>query len=184
MFLRLCDIMRTVIALHRKRLDRRFQLLSLALQSLLRCLFVPGIQRRHRDHPYPPWIFPSTTFNAKHAAAFARVLHTLCDPTLGSAIGGSYRRRRQSGLIDETRKVREYIGQYIPYLLQEFCQGQLRSPLEHELRRALAPGLWACLDVVGGETIKTMLLGMDAPGRAILVSLREEWRIERRTKSR
>ncbi|TKA72098.1 hypothetical protein B0A49_03784 [Cryomyces minteri] len=174
-FKQLCSLTRSLISLHRTKLGGRFHLLVPLLQNLLNCLFTPDA--RSSTHTLPPWLSPKVkTLGPEHAAAYARVLTTLCSPTVSSVSHSRKRQRNNTDLTDETKKARACAGQYVQYVLTEYCACQLRGRLGEGVREKLIPGLWAMLDVIGKDGIKAMSAGMDGSGRAVLRGLWEEWR--------
>jgi len=180
-FLLLCDTNTAIVSLHRAKLGGRHHLLVPLLQHLLACLFIPHntTNARASSISRPPWLSPmATPLTTKQAAAFTRLLTTLCSPTVSSV---SKRRRTANGsrklnLVNETKKARNYVGQYITLLLAEFCSLSLKGRMTPELRRALMPGIWAAMECVDKEGMRALSEGLDARGRAIWGSLFGEWR--------
>ena len=111
--------------------------------------------------------------NAAHAAAYARLLTSICDPSV-SAVSRSKNRLRQQ-LNDETKKARSIAGQNLQYVVMEFCQCQLRGRLTPEVRTALNPGLYAVFGVMGQETMRTVNAALDAAARAVWKVLYEDY---------
>ncbi|KAK5151901.1 hypothetical protein LTR04_006519, partial [Oleoguttula sp. CCFEE 6159] len=154
-FKQLCSLAQSLISLHRTKLGGRFHLLVPLLQNLLKCLFTPDA--RSSTHTLPPWLSPKVeTLGPEHAAAYARILTTLCSPTVSSVSHSRKRQRNNADLTDETKKARAYAGQYVQYVLTEYCACQLRGRLGEGVREKLIPGLWAMLDVIGKDGIKAM----------------------------
>lgn len=112
---------------------------------------------------------------ARHAAAYARLLTTLCSPTMSSAAGAPVH-GSQLRLKDDMKQARTYVGQYIPQVLATYCQALLRGRLSSEVKDALMPGLWAALETVEPDALKAMSSGMDEASRDIWVDLYSEWR--------
>lgn len=154
--------------MHRMKLGGRYHLVVHALQGLLRCLFVS----------YPTESATSTTsehvsaLGEVHAAAYARVLTTICDPTVSAVtrLGKASRR----GLTDETKKARSMAGQHLQYVVMEYCNCQLMGRLQPEVKTALAPGLYAIFDVMSHEVMRTINEAMDSSCRSIFKALYEE----------
>ena len=173
-YLRICHAANDVISLHRKKLGGRFHILLALLQKLLACLFIP---HAHNSLSFarPAWLPPrSSSLTVEHATAFTRILTTLCSPTVSSA--STHRRGAAADLIDETKKARDYAGQYMPQLLTYFCSLQLSGKLSAEVKDTLRPGLWVVMDVVYLDTMRAMNAGMGRDERALWGSLYGEWK--------
>ncbi|KAJ9665676.1 hypothetical protein H2201_004160 [Coniosporium apollinis] len=172
-YLPLCSITHCLISLHRTKLGGRFHILMPLLQALLSCLYIP--ESRHSTAlPLPPWLDSRRPLlGQKHATAYARLLTTLCSPTVSSV--SRKRKHGDAALTDETKKARAYAGQYVPLVLMQYCSLQLRGKVAEGVRERLQPGLWAAMDVVGLEGMRAMSAGMDGPGRAVWRGLYGEW---------
>ena len=165
----------TVLAYHRSKLGGRYHLVVLALQGLLRCLFTPYDSNLNstRSQRRPPWL-KEVKLDDEHAANYARLLTSICDPTV-SAVTTSKNRHGQV-LNDETKKARSIAGQHLQYLIMEFCQCQLHGRLEPKVRTALLPGLYAVFDAMTQEIMKTVNSALDSSGRAIFKMLYDDYR--------
>jgi nucleolar pre-ribosomal-associated protein 2 len=53
---------------------------------------------------------------------------------------------------------------------------QLTGRLTHEMKAALEPGIYAVLNVMTKEGMRTMNAALDESGRAVWKGLYEEWR--------
>ncbi|MCJ1389850.1 hypothetical protein MMC18_002707 [Xylographa bjoerkii] len=160
----LCRLFGTVLALHRSKLGGRYHLVVPALQGLLRCFFTP--------YSSQPLNLP--ILNPTHASAYARLLTSLCDPSV-SAVKRSKNRQRAE-LNDETKKARNIAGQHLQYLIMEFCVCQLKGRMQPEVRAALNPGLYAIFDAMGQEVMRTVNAALDVGGRAIFKVVYEDHR--------
>ena len=173
-YLRLCQTINSVISLHRKNLGGRFHILLPLLQRLLACLFVPH-GHNALSFTRPAWLPPrNSPLTAEHATALTRILTTLCSPTVSST--SSHRRGVAADLVDETKKARDYAGQYMPQLLTYYCSLQLSGKLSTEAKDALRPGLWAMMDVVDMNAMRAMNAAMGKDERALWGSLYGEWK--------
>lgn len=167
-FLGLCRMFSLILAVHRMKLGGRYHLVVPALQGLLRCLFVS----------YPTSNATSTAgehvsgLGNAHAAAYARLLTTICDPTVSAVTRSGKASRR--GLTDETKKARSIAGQHLQYVIMEYCTCQLMGRLQPEVKAALASGLYAIVDVMPHEVMRTMNEAMDPSSRSIFKALYEE----------
>ncbi|MCJ1462635.1 hypothetical protein MMC07_001237 [Pseudocyphellaria aurata] len=167
-YLGLCRMFSLILAMHRVKLGGRYHLVVPALQGLLRCLFAL----------YPTASATWTTrehvsgVGAAHAAAYARLLTTICDPTVSAVTRSSKASRR--GLTDDTKKARSTAGQHLQYVVMEYCHCQLTGRLQPEMKACLAAGLYAILDVMSHEVMRTMNEAMDSSCRSIFKALYEE----------
>lgn len=164
-----------MLALHRSKLGGRYHLVVMALQGMLRCLFIPYTASANSSHSLerPPWLINSR-LDQTHASAYARLLTSICDPSV-SAVTRSKNRQRQE-LNDETKKARSIAGQHLQYLIMEFCQCQLRGRMEPEVRAALNPGLYAVFDAMSQDVMRTVNAALDSAGRAIFKVLYDDYR--------
>ncbi|KAK7529558.1 Urb2/Npa2 family-domain-containing protein [Phyllosticta citribraziliensis] len=183
-YTRICNTTQLIIALHRTRLGGRFHVLIPLLQRLLRCLFKFDMRQTNLGASlHPPWLSTRSDSSPMHvaqAASFARLITTLCSPTV-SAVRGFHRARKRPAnghteLVDDTKKAREYAGQYVTALIATFCAAQLAGRISPESRAALMPALYACADVVGVEGMRAMNAGMGAAERAIWKGVYADWR--------
>lgn len=176
-FVGLCRLFASLLAVHRTKLGGRFHLVVMALQGLLRCLFEPYAKNVGSGAALalPPWLQSSSRLlNDNHAAAYSRLLTAICDPTV-SAVTRTKNRSRQE-LNDETKKARSIAGQHLQYLIMEFCQCQLRGRLTPEVRAALNPGLYAVFDAMNQEIMRTINSALDSSGRSIFKVLYDDYR--------
>ena len=164
-----------MLAGHRSKLGGRYHLVVLALQGMLRCLFTSyaSVTDKNKQLPRPPWL-KDTKLEGEHATAYARLLTSICDPTV-SAVTRSKTRARQE-LNDETKKARSIAGQHLQYLIMEFCQCQLQGRMDPEVRRGLNPGLYAIFDAMSQDLMRTLDSALDAPGRAIFKMVYDDYR--------
>ncbi|KAL8769617.1 MAG: hypothetical protein Q9209_004414 [Squamulea sp. 1 TL-2023] len=168
-YLALCRVFSTILAFHRKRLGGRYHLILLALQALLRPLFIP-----YKADPASS----EEIYTATHAHAYSRLLLQLADPPLSSVSSYSHRKKlgEHHSLNDPTKIAKTIAGQHLHYLIMTYCDLQLKGRLTQEVREKLRPGIWAVLDVIPQETMRVMNAGMDKAGRAVWKGLYEEWR--------
>ena len=167
LYIGLCRQFGNILAIHRTKIGGRYHLVILALKSLLHCLFIPY-------KPTDSSLDTPSVFTEPHAAAYARLLTTLCDPTVSSVTRSKKRSRFE--LNDETKKAKSIAGQHLPYLIMEYCQCQLKGKLLPEMKAALDPGLYAVLAVMSPEVMRTMNAAMDESGRAVWKALYEDYR--------
>ena len=177
-FTGLCRLFSSLLIAHRAKLGGRYHLILLALQGLLRCLFEPFSENAgpKESIAQPQWLKPqSHALNESHALAYARILTTICDPSVSAVIRTKDRSRQE--LNDETKKARSIAGQHLQYLVMEFCQCQLRGCILPEMRTALNPGLYALFDAMSQDVMRTVNSALDVSGRAIFKVLYDDYRM-------
>lgn len=178
MYSRLCEASHDLVMLHRKQLRGRFHMLLPLLQVLLACLFTPESLQSKAAASQPKWLDPRRELlTTKHALLYSRLLETICSPSVSSAMSGKHRGKRASAsLTDETKAVRKYAGQYVQGVILQFCSGQLSGRMSPEMRSAILPGMYACIDVVEMDALRAMNAGMDSGMRAVWKGLYGEWK--------
>lgn len=177
-------LLQTLLNHHRRKLRGRFELVVMALQVLLRCLFTRLSTSTSTSLSQPLWL-PSKVssvdgkgLDASHVSQYTRLLTSICDPTL-SVVRSSSSKHGAGGLVDETRKAKRYAGQYVQYVLMELCECQLKGRLVGGAeggREALTPGIWAMLEVIGKDGLSACMEGMAGGGKTLLRGYWEEWR--------
>ncbi|KAI9708189.1 MAG: hypothetical protein M1820_004143 [Bogoriella megaspora] len=176
-FRQICGIARAIINQHRNKIGGRFQILSPLLRNLLNGLFIHTGRQPSAPRLRPPqWIVKGkATFGAEEGAAFASVLTSLCEPSV-SSVTSHKRVRGDSGLTDETRKAREYAGQFVQFVLAEYCEAQLRGRLPPEAKKRLLPGLYSAISCVSEDGLRAMNMAMNPSTRAMWKGLYDDWR--------
>ncbi|KAL8918065.1 MAG: hypothetical protein Q9208_007587 [Pyrenodesmia sp. 3 TL-2023] len=176
-YLALTRLLSSTLSFHRTRLGGRSHLLLLALQSLLRPLFIPYLPTTNNS---PRAFFPPYT--ALHAAAYSRLLLQVADPSLAS-LQPHHRHRshhhQHHNLTDATKTAKSVAGRWMHYLVMTYCECQLQGRLEKEVREKLKVGLWAAVDVVPQEVLRVMNGGLGKEGRGVWKGLYGEWRREK-----
>ena len=182
MFDRLCSLLGLLLSRHRKRLGGRYHLILPALQGLLKCLFFAGTSFRAASQTksqvifirtLPSWLRASKDpLTPKSAEHFTRMLTTICDPTLSSI---RRKKSKSNELTDETKKAKSLAGQYMQYVIMDFCRCSLHGRIDPLNKEKLMPGLYAVLDVMDRETMRGMNGAMDANGRAVWKGLYQDW---------
>ncbi|KAL9604603.1 MAG: hypothetical protein Q9219_000323 [cf. Caloplaca sp. 3 TL-2023] len=191
-YLALCRLFSTVLAFHRKRLGGRYHLILLALQSLLRPLFIPFTPITTTTTASSPLSAAdsrnssSSPYTAAHASAYSRLLLQLADPPLASLRPRSHnkkeRKKDQEGhpshhhLNDLTKTAKSIAGQHLHYLVMMYCECQLQGRLEKEVREQVVVGLWAVLDVLPVEVMRVMNLALGREGRGVWRGVYGEWK--------
>ena len=167
LYIGLCRLLGTILAVHRAKIGGRFHLVLLALQALLRCLFVSYQENGEMGNDLQ-------VFGEAHAAAYGRILSMICDPTVSSVTRS--RNRSRLKLNDETKKARSIAGQYLPYLIMDFCGYQLTGRLLPGMRTALNAGLYAVFAVMPADVMRTMNAAMDSSSRSVFKELYKDYR--------
>lgn len=146
------------------------------LQVLLTCLFTLHKTSRPAISQQPPIWLQSRNhgLEASHAVACSRVLLTFTEPTVSSTSTRS-RFSNNAVLTDENRKSRQYAAKFVPYVLSHFCSLHLFGRMSPEVRKAILPGIWACIGAMPREGLKGMNALLSRDERAIWASLWSEW---------
>ncbi|KAK2751550.1 hypothetical protein FQN55_000271 [Onygenales sp. PD_40] len=175
-YIRICRLLGLLFGQYRQKLSGRFHLILPILQRLLRLLFSPGSRPQKSSRlvfAHPPWIEDNTILHQPtYATHFTRLLTTLCDPTVSTVQRGQ---RSDSGLTDNTKKVKSLAGQHLQYLVMEYAMCQLRGQLGPEMKAALMPGFYSVLDVMSKETMRGMNAAMDSSSRAVFKGLYDDY---------
>ena len=167
LYICLCRLLGTILAVHRAKIGGRYHLVILALQALLRCLFIPYKNSEAVSSE-------GSVFGEPHAAAFGRILSMICDPTVSSVTRSRNRSRLE--LNDETKKARSIAGQHLPPLIMKFCGCQLTGRLLPGMRAALNAGLYAVLAVMSANVMRTMNAAMGSSDRSVFKALYDDYR--------
>ena len=170
-FSSLCKLFNCLLVVHRMKLGGRYHLIISALQSLLQCLFV---SYRKIETSVKTTTSQPLSLGKVHAAAYGRLLTTICDPTV-SAVARP-RKRSRHDLNDETKKARNTAGQHLQYLIMDYCNNQLKGRLKPEMKAALTPGLHAIFDVMSQDVMRTINAAMDSSSQSIFKALYEDYR--------
>lgn len=173
-FFSLCKLFNYLLVEYRIRINGRYQLILPALQSLLQNLFVSYSKNEASVRTATS---PSKVGRA-HAAAYGRLLTTICNPTVSAVTRP--RKRLRPELNDERKKARDIAGQHLQYLIMEFCNNQLKGRLEPEIKAALTPGLYAIFDVMAPGVMRAINAAMDSSSQSIYKALYEDYRRSRR----
>jgi nucleolar pre-ribosomal-associated protein 2 len=170
-YVRLCELLQSLISLYRRRLGGRYNLVALSLRRLLACLYTP--------HSLP---HPTNPLRPVQAAAFTKCLTTLCEPSVSSArslVGHLGKNYTQGDLIDGTRKAKEYAAKYVGGVLEEYCKQTLAGKLGEGVRETLIQGLFSAVGCVGEEGWENLSNAVEKNAREILRGLVADWRRQR-----
>lgn len=160
------------------KLGGRYHLIITALQSLLQNLFISYKKSLSSVRT----ITSPFSLGAAHAAAYGRLLTTICDPTVSAVT--RLRKRSRHDLNDETKKARNIAGQHLQYLVMAYCNNQLKGRLKPEIKAALMPGFYAIFDVMSQEVMRTINAAMDSSSRSIFKALYQDYRRSGRWRGR
>jgi hypothetical protein len=169
-YLDLCSILSALLLHHRARLQGRFHLLISTLQTLQTRLFVPTKPSTDSDR---------RVLAPRHARAYTRLVTLLCNPPTRTHNNSSGAVGSNNNLIDESRRARAHVGQYVPTLLHSFCAQVLSGALGGGVREALTPALWAvieAMEVQSPDAMKALSAGMNNSERAVLRSVYDDWK--------
>ncbi|KAI4174970.1 MAG: hypothetical protein LQ343_001997 [Gyalolechia ehrenbergii] len=178
LYLGLCRLFSTILTFRRKRLGGRYHLILLALQSLLRPLFIPFTTTK-TDIPTHSHANSSSPYTATHASAYSRLLLQIADPPLSSLTPHHRSSKENLNLTDATKTAKSIAGQHLHYLVMTYCECQLKGRLEKEVREQLKPGLWVMLDVIPQEVMRVMNSAMGKECRGVWKAVYSEWRREK-----
>lgn len=157
LYLIICQVLTTILAQHRSRLQGRFHLVVGLLQQLTSHLFSDGRSEVHQ------------------ARSLAKLLESFCNPpALRYRKGG-----KPSELVDEAKKAQAHAGQFAQYLLHFYCSCVLTGSLGEGVREALLPGLWAVIEAMEAyneEGIKVLSSAVNNSERAVLRSIYEDYK--------
>ena len=167
----LTQLVAVVIKRHRKRLDGHFHLLVGTLSAVLQALVtrpyhggassgtVKGAGPVRDPAAFPHW--------EQHARRFARLLTLVCEPSAASVTS----RAGPNALDSDRDRAKRYAGQYMYLVLMRYVQLQLDHVVPHAVREALAPGVYAVLDITAPPSLRVMSDAMDVSGRAVMKEL-------------
>jgi len=181
-FPRLTQILQRLLTHHRRALRGRFDLLTLALQALLRCLFTPlstlGSTSVSKTLRHPPWAPTKSTggLSKECAVLYARLLTTLCDPPHASLRTTNRSTNTGRDLVDKTKQARVYASQYAPLILVELSRCMLVGRLAEGARERLVVGVWSVFEICDRDVLGARLEGVGSGERSVVRGLREEWR--------
>ena len=192
-----------VIRRHRRRLEGRFPLLVMALQTMLRVLLAdPTVtSAQTARHPrragaakggtphHPPWL--TARLQARHAARFSRLLTLVCEPSAASvarhgssaASSGSVAAKQQLDSATDAAKRAAGLDMYA--VVESYIKLQLDAAelgggvavaVPRDVRRALAPGLYSVLNVTPQGCRRVLNESLDANGRALFRSLYSDYK--------
>jgi nucleolar pre-ribosomal-associated protein 2 len=174
-YLHLCRLLQAVLTHHRLKLQGHFHLVVQVMQSLLRLLFTPlphstARALKHFGSP-PSWLSsPKHQLNAKHAAAFTRLITLTCDPSVSSVRGSQH-----NNLTSATDKAKRMAGQHMQFVLTTYIKLQLEMKMLSEIREKMVSGLYAIFDTMTPELRRAINDGLDANGRAVFKTLYRDY---------
>jgi hypothetical protein len=172
---RLCQLTFSMLLLHRRRLGGRMHLLVALIQNLLSSLFTPHRYYATAVTARPSWLPPTKWLSIDQTISLTRVLTALCSPTVSSTQSHHHRPNGSTNLVDDSKKAKQYAGQYVSYVLLHYCTLQLQGSVAPEVAEKLKIGLWAMMEVVDIEAMRGMNAGMGRGERVVWGALYSEW---------
>ncbi|KIV97171.1 hypothetical protein PV10_00953 [Exophiala mesophila] len=186
-FSRVCDVIGVVLSRHRRRISDRYHLLVPLLQSMMRCLFWPGLLALNAmptatavngltlfGQSLPIWQRESAKgLPSVSSEQLSRILTSICNPTVSAA--RSTKRSGFNELNDETKKARQLAGRHLHYLLAEYARCSLDGQIDPSVKESLMPGLFSILDATDQDLMKASNASMDVGSRAIFKTLYSDW---------
>ncbi|KIN03707.1 hypothetical protein OIDMADRAFT_158460 [Oidiodendron maius Zn] len=173
-YLRLCHLFQAVLTNHRLKLQGHFHLVVQCLQALLRCLFIPlphTSAKFAKLYAPPPWLSPPQhQLKAVHAAAFTRLVTSICDPSVSSVT-----RSQRNNLTSATEEAKRIAGQHMQFVLMTYVKLQLEMKMLPEVREKMIPGLYAIFDTTTPELRKVISESLDSSGRAVFGTLYRDY---------
>jgi hypothetical protein len=181
----MCQCLGTILTGFRRQLRGRHHLVLPVLQNGLRYFFSPDL--KYSTHKIalsrPGTVSENESGRIKSARAFARVLTTFCDPSEFALSKNSSKNStshigsgKKAGLklTSKVERYRKTLAKFVPFILFEYIQGQLRNPLPPSIRKQLMPGIYELLGLVDEDTLGMMSAAVDSSGRTLLKDLWSE----------
>lgn len=162
LFSGLCLLLSRILLFQRYRLYGRMPLVISTLTQILTCL------TKSRGKYAVSWLSPSV----EHTSQFVRLIHNLCNPPQQSVRESA----GKNSLTSSVAKARRYVAQHIGVLINNFVFLALQAGFETPIRAALQPAYFAMMDTVGIQDFMSVTSSLDAPGRAYLKPIYEEYK--------
>jgi nucleolar pre-ribosomal-associated protein 2 len=162
LYLDLTQVMTVLLTHYRPRLNGRFHLLVAVFQRLF-----SGIDRSSDQNS------PRNPLAIRQARALARLLALFCDPP------HLRHRNNPADLVDEGRKEKSRVGQFLSSILHHYCTQILGGRDGPEVREALNPGVWAtigAMESANPDGIRVLSAALNNSERAVLRSLHDDWK--------
>jgi nucleolar pre-ribosomal-associated protein 2 len=162
LYLNVTHLLNILLTHYRARLQGRFHLINAIFQGLFSGVF----QSADRNSARKP-------LAVRQARTLARLLSLYCDPP------HLRHRNKSSDLIDEARKEKGRVGQFLPSVLHHYCSQVLTGADGPEVREALNPGVWAMVEAIEGanpEGIKVLSAALNNSERAVLRAMYDDWK--------
>lgn len=186
-FSRVCDVIGAILSRHRRRISDRYHLFVPLLQTLMRCLFWPGLRVLNAmpaatavnaltlfGNSLPIWLRESDVgLPAVSGEQLSRILTSICNPTVSAA--RSTKRSGFNELNDETKKARQLAGRHLHHLVAEYARCSLDGQIDPAVKESLIPGLYSILDATDQDLMKASNASMDVSSRAIFKTLYSDW---------
>ena len=175
-FSRFCSIIRTLLLCHRSRLKGRHHLLIQCLQALLAGFFLPYNSNTSSSsfHSGIVLLTDAGALDEPSAEGFCRILTIWCSPPQSSL--RKQKSKAEQQLTDQAPRVKKYVSKFGINLLEHYCYLQLSGRIRPEIRNLIIPGLFALLDRMEKETMKTLNARLEASAQALWKILHGEWK--------
>lgn len=180
-FIRLCNIFKVIITLHRRKVrGGRYHLIVAALQSLLHCIQkqkLPGERKTSDKVVHAPWILTTSHCNCKTAIVskrveeFNRLVTTFCEPS-ASSVRDRTRKKPDHSLVHSARdREKREVANCVGGLLGEILKGGLEGGFEGDITISVG----AIFETLGPDGVKTFAKTVDRESRAMLRELWDEY---------
>jgi nucleolar pre-ribosomal-associated protein 2 len=113
---------------------------------------------------------PQHQLKAVHAAAFTRLVTSICDPSVSSV-----QRSQRNNLTSATDKAKRMAGQHMQFVLMTYIKLQLEMKMLPEVREKMVPALYAIFDTTTPELRKAISESLDSSGRAVFGTIYRDY---------
>ena len=174
-FSRFCLIIRILLLSHRSKLRGRHHLLNQCFYTLLAGFFLP-YKFNTSSYPQSGVVFLTETsaLDKQSAEAFCRILTMWCSPIISSI--KRHKSKDELQLTDRAPKMKKYVSKFAINLLEHYCDLQLSGRIKPEIRELILPGIFALLDIMEIEAMKTLNARLNTSAQALWKMLYDEWK--------
>lgn len=153
-YLALCDVLSSILLFHRHRLTGRYHILLQTFQRLLR------------------WL-PNSLKSQETSYRFSRLLTSLCQPPVRAI----RERGGKNNLTSSSTLAKKQLARFLPSLLIEYVSVCLNSGLQTICKDELKSGVYAMMDILDPDGLKTASGLMDYASRAYLRPLYRDYQM-------
>lgn len=154
LYIALCDVLSSILLFHRHRLTGRYHILLLVFQRLLR------------------WL-PCSSKNQETSYRFSRLLTSLCQPPVRAI----RERGGKNNLTSSSALAKKQLARFLPALLIEYVSVCLSPGLQTVCKDELKSGVYAMMDILDPDGLKTASGLMDYASRAYLRPLYRDYQM-------